>query len=128
MVFFPDELKLAKVIPIYKSGSTMELNNDIPISVLNIFSKIFERLMYNKLIIFLDKYNILDRNKFGIRQGHSTHHALITLVDKITKSLDNGDIVIGVFIDLKRHSIQSIIQFYKILLLLGYSRKCTQMV
>ena len=44
----PDEIKLAKVIPIYKSGSTMELNNYRPISVLNIFSKIFERLMYNK--------------------------------------------------------------------------------
>ena len=99
---FPDEPKLAKVIPIYKSGSTMELNNYRPISVLNIFSKTFEGLMYNKLIKFLDKYNILDQNQFGFRQGHSTHHALITLVDKITKSLDNGDIVIGVFIDLKK--------------------------
>ena len=55
----PDEINLAKVIPIYKSGSTMELNNYRPISVLNIFSKIFERLMYNRLIFFLDKYNIL---------------------------------------------------------------------
>ena len=99
---FPDELKLAKVIPIYKSVSTMKLNNYRPISVLNIFSKTFERLTYNELIKFLDKYNILDQNKFGFRQGQSTHHALITLVDKITKSLDNGDIVIGVFIDLKR--------------------------
>ena len=90
----------------------MELNNYRPISVLNIFSKIFERLMYNKLIKFLDKYNILDQNQFGFRQGHSTHHALITLVNKITKSLDYGDIVIGVFMDFKRHSIQSIIKFY----------------
>ena len=98
---FPDELKLAKVIPIYKSGSTMELNNYRPISVLNIFSKTFERL-YNKLIKFLDKYNIHDQNQFGFRQGHSTHHALITLVDKTTKSVDNGDIVISVFIDLKK--------------------------
>ena len=48
----PDEIKLAKVVPIYKSGSTMELNNYRPISVLNIFYKIFERLMYNRLIIF----------------------------------------------------------------------------
>ena len=45
---------------------------------------------------------MLDQNQFGFRQGHSTHHAHITLVDKITKSLDNGDIVIGVFIDLKK--------------------------
>ena len=60
-----------------------------------------KKAMYNKLIKFLVNYNILDQNQFGFRQGHSTHHALITLVDKITKSLDNGDIVIGVFIDLK---------------------------
>ena len=46
---FPRELKIAKVIPIYKSGSTMELNNYRPISVLNIFSKVFERLMYDRL-------------------------------------------------------------------------------
>ena len=42
----------------------MELNNYRPISVLNIFSITFERLMYNKLIKFLDKYNILDQNQF----------------------------------------------------------------
>ena len=108
----PDEIKLAKVIPIYKSGSTMELNNYRPISVLNIFSKIFERLMYNRLIIFLDKYNILYQNEFGFRQGHSTHHARIALVDKITKSLDNRDIVIGVFLDLKKHLIQLITKSY----------------
>ena len=47
-----DEIKLAKVIPIYKSGSTMELNNYRTISVLNIFSKIFERLIYNRHIYF----------------------------------------------------------------------------
>ena len=60
--------------------------------------------MYNKLIQFLDQYNVLYQNQFGFRQGHSTHHALITtLVDNITKSLDDGDIVIGVFLDLKKH-------------------------
>ena len=109
---FPDELKLAKVIPIYKSGSTMELSNYRPISVLNIFSKIFERLMYNKLIQFLDQYNVLYQNQFGFRQGHSTHHALITLVDNIIKYLDDGDIVIGVFLDLKKHLIRSITKSY----------------
>ena len=93
---------MAKVIPVYKSGSTMELNNYRPISVLNTFSKVFERLMYDRLTKFLDKYNVLYQIQFGFRQGHSTHHALITLVDKITKSLDNGDIVIGVFLDLKK--------------------------
>ena len=93
---------MAKVIPVYKSGSTMELNNYRPIYVLNTFSKVFERLMYDRLTQFLDKYNILYQNLFEFRQGHSTHHALITLVDKITKSLGSGDIVIGVFLDMKK--------------------------
>ena len=80
----------------------MELNNYRPISVLKICSKEFERLMYDKLFQFPNKYNILYQNQFGFRQGHSTHHALITLVDHITTSLDNGDIVIGVFLDFKK--------------------------
>ena len=58
--------------------------------------------MYDRLTQFLDKYNILYHTKFGFRQYHSTHHALITLVDKITKSLDSGDIVIGVFFLFKK--------------------------
>ena len=58
--------------------------------------------MYNRLIQFLDKNKVLYQNQFGLRQRHSTHHTLITLVDNITKSLDNGDIVIGVFLDLKK--------------------------
>ena len=49
-----------------------------------------------------DKYNILYQNQFGFRQGHSSHHALITLVNKITQSLDSGDMVIGIFLDLKK--------------------------
>ena len=75
-VVFPKEIKLDKVIQIYKSGATMELNNVRSISVLNIFSNLFERLMYDRLIQFLDNYNILFQHQFGFRQGHSTHNAL----------------------------------------------------
>ena len=58
--------------------------------------------MYNSLVCYFDKYNILDQNQFGFRQGHSSHHGLITLVNKITQSLDSGDMVIGIFVDLKK--------------------------
>ena len=99
---FSKELKMAKVKPVYKSGSTMELNNYRPISVLNTFSTVFERLMYDRLTKLLEKYNILYQNQFRFRQRHSTHHAIITLVDKIIKSIDSGDIVIDMFLDLKK--------------------------
>ena len=58
--------------------------------------------MYNSLVSYFDKYNILYQNQFGFRQEHSSHHALITLVNKITQSLDSGDMVIGIFLDLKK--------------------------
>ena len=80
---FPDELKFAKVIHVYKAGSSMELSNYRPISVLK-KSKVYEKLMYNSLVSYFDKSNILYQNQFGFRQGHYSHHALITLVNKIT--------------------------------------------
>ena len=64
----PGELNLAKVVPIYKSGSPLKVCNYRPISVLNYFSKIYEKVMYNHLLNFLEKFNIyiktnLDLNK-----------------------------------------------------------------
>ena len=66
------------------------------------FSKIFERIVYDYLFDFICTNNILYDYQFGFRPGHSTQQAIITLIDKITKSLDNGDIVISLFIDLKK--------------------------
>ena len=57
--------------------------------------------MYNYVINFMDKNNTTYKYQFGFRKNHSTQHAIITLVDKITSSLDSGDIIIGVFLDLK---------------------------
>ena len=69
-----------------------------------IFSKVYENIMYNSLVSYFDKYNILYQNQFGFRQGHSSRHALINLNNKITQSLDSGDMVIGIFLDLKKSS------------------------
>ena len=99
---FPSELKLAKVIPIFKSGDSTKMSNYRPISILSFFSKIFEKLMYNILNNFLYKNDVIYKYQFGFRKKHSTQHAIITLVDRITSSLDSGDLVIGVFLDLKK--------------------------
>ena len=98
----PSELKIARVVPIFKSGDPSLLTNYRPISVLSFFSKVFERIVYDYLFDFICTNNILYDYQFGFRPGHSTQQAIITLIDKITKSLDNGDIVISLFIDLKK--------------------------
>ena len=99
---FPSELKLARVVPIFKSGDPSLITNYRPISVLRFFSKVFEKVIYNHIISFMNKIDVLYDQKFGFRQKHSTQQAIIMLVDKITRSLDAGDIVISVFLDLKK--------------------------
>ena len=69
---------------------------------MSVFSKIFEKIMYNHLINFINKQDILYKYQFGFRKQHSTNHAIITLVDKISTALDRGNVVIGCFLDLKK--------------------------
>ena len=98
----PNELKVAKVVPIYTSGDRRLINNYRPVSVLPCFSKILEKLMYNRISNFIHKHNLLNEYQFGFRQKRSTNQALIVLLDKITAALDNGDIVLGVFLDFSK--------------------------
>ena len=99
---FPDILKIAKVIPLHKGGSTQELNNFRPISLLSIFDKIMEKLMHRRLYSFIKEHNILFQNQFGFRKGSSTSHSLIEITEKIKESIDNGKFGCGIFIDLKK--------------------------
>ena len=99
---FPRELKLANVVPIYKAGDDKEFTNYRPVSILPVFSKILERVMYNRLIDFLDKYKILYELQFGFRKGRSTEQALITLVDKVSSAIDGGNFVVGIFLDFSK--------------------------
>ena len=99
---FPSELKLAKLVPIFKSGDPSLITNNRPISVLSLFSKVFEKVMYNHIISFMNKNDVLYDQQYGFKQKHSTQQAIIMIVDEIIKSLDAGDIVISVFLDLKK--------------------------
>ena len=89
---FPNELKLAKVILIFKNGHKQEISNYRPISILSFFSEIFEKTMYNHLINFIDKNKILYKYQFGSRKLHSMNHAIILLVEKVNNALDSEKI------------------------------------
>ena len=99
---FPDELKIAKIIPIFKSGNEQCANNYRPISVLSFFSKIYEKVMANFFTNFLDANDLLYNSQFGFRHNHSTSHAIITLIEKKSRALDTGKIVCGIFIDFRK--------------------------
>ena len=99
---FPDPLKLAKVIPLYKRQSPDDPSNYRPISLLSIFSKIIEKLMYNRLYNFFEDQNVLYSLQFGFRAKHSTLHALISMTECIKKTIDDGMFGIGVFIDIQK--------------------------
>ena len=99
---FRNELKIANVLPLYKADDDMLFNNYRPVSVLSVLSKVFERIMYNRLISFLERNKILFKNQFGFRKQHSTYMALVLLLDKIVKALENGEYVIGIFLDFSK--------------------------
>ena len=99
---FSNELKLARVVPIFKSGDSANLSNYRPISIPSLFTKTFEKLLYKYLINFLNINDTIYKNQFDFREKHSTQQAIISLVEKIADSWDSDDIVIGVFLDLKK--------------------------
>ena len=99
---FPDALKISEVIPIHKGGSTGELNNYRPISLLSIFDKIIEKIMHKRLYEFLQEHNILFQNQFGFRKNNLTSFALIEITEKIKETIDNKKYGCGIFIDLRK--------------------------
>ena len=99
---YPDKLKIAKVIPIYKKGSKSDVSNYRPISVLSCINKIYEKLLCKRLYKFLSIKKCLYKYQFGFRENHSTLQALIETVDNIKSDIDNNNIVCGIFADLSK--------------------------
>ena len=99
---FPDQYKIAKVTPLFKKGDNVLMDNYRPISVLPCFSKILERIIYNRLYSFFSENNILYKKQFGFQKQHSTDHAIDHLVNEILKSFESNCYTLGVFIDLTK--------------------------
>ena len=97
---FPHELKLADIIPCHKKDSTLEKSNYRPISLLPTISKVFERLMVNQMLPFLNTF--LSKFLCGFRKGHSTQHALLNLLRRWQNHLSTGDKVGALLIDLSK--------------------------
>jgi hypothetical protein len=98
----PNALKIAQITPVYKAGDCSCVNNYRPISVLTALSKILEKIVGKRVTSFLDKHSVISNNQFGFRRGHSCELPLVLATDYIRKALDEGDHVIGVFLDLRK--------------------------
>jgi hypothetical protein len=98
----PKDLKLAKVVPIHKKDDTEKYLNYRPVSILPCFSKILERLIFNRCLSFINSFNILSNKQFGFRPGHSTQMALIDIIDKIHTAVDNNETSMAIFLDLSK--------------------------
>ena len=99
---FPDKLKIAKVIPVYKKGDNSSINNYRPISLLPVISKLFERIIHTQLMEYFQSNNLLFSHQYGFRQGHSTEFAIIEFIDRTLKTMSNNKIPLSIFIDLSK--------------------------
>ena len=99
---FPNQLKQAKVYPIFKNGVKDDPSNYRPISILPTISKIFEKHINNHLMRFLNKYKLIHECQSGFRQKHSCNTALIKLIDQWMESIDKGNRVGSLFLDFRK--------------------------
>ena len=99
---FPSVLKVGNITPIFKKGASQLFDNYRPVSTIPIFSKIFEKLIYNRLYNYLISKNILYDKQFGFRKNHSTSHAVNYSVDHIVQNINAKKHVLGIFIDLSK--------------------------
>ena len=99
---FPDDLKIARVTPVFQAGNENKVGNYRPISVLPCFSKILERIMYNRLFKYLTNNEILYKKQFDFREGHSMEHAIMQLIDNINSSFEKNHFTLDVFVDLSK--------------------------
>jgi len=99
---FPQLCKTAKVIPIFKKDDPLNVKNYRPISLLPIFSKIFEKAIYSRMYHYLELNDLIFKRQFGFRANHSTNHALISMTEDIKYHLDSNKFVSGIFIDLEK--------------------------
>ena len=98
----PSGWKLAEVIPLHKSGDKSNPSNYCPISILPACSKILEKCVHSQLYKYLSECNVLSKAQFGFRKAHSTTTCILNSLNHIYTSIDNGELVGVVFLDLKK--------------------------
>lgn len=99
---FPENLKIAKIKPLFKSGCASSVENYRPISLLSSVSKVFEKYVANQLTSFFESSNLFNVNQFGFREGRSTTDCIVRFLDMMYAGLDRREKPVGIFLDLSK--------------------------
>lgn len=99
---FPNKLKIARVVPIHKSGDKSKPGNYRPISILSPISKIVEQVAKKRLLVFLNKNQYFFSHQYGFLEKNNTTNAAIDIVIKLQKALDDNQQAVGLFLDIKK--------------------------
>ena len=108
----PVQFKIAKVIPIFKSGDSSSMDNYRRISLLSSFSKMLEKIVASRLTSFFESSNLLSKWQFGFCSEHSTSHPMVHFLNKITESLNVKNTRFRFFATSRKHSIPATMIFY----------------
>ena len=100
--YFPTELKVGCITPIFKKGNKFDITNYRPVCSLSQFSKIFEKIVYTRMVDFINKNNIFSETQYGFRKNKSTETALIDFTDYVHNGLTNKQNVGSIFMDLSK--------------------------
>jgi len=99
---FPDRMKYSVIKPLHKKGTTDELENYRPISLLTSLSKILEKIIYKRFYVCLEKHKILSEDQYGFREKLSTYSAISPLINSILKAFEEKKFVGGLFCDIHK--------------------------
>ena len=99
---FPDIFKISRVTPVDKGGNDLDPSNYRPISTLSALTQIFEKLICEQLVNYLERHSIFYQYQFGFRKGHSSAQAVAEIADNLRKSIDNNLYTCGVFLDFSK--------------------------
>lgn len=99
---FPDQLKLANIIMLFKSGNQQVMNNYRPISLLPSFSKIFEAAFCRQLVSFMNKCDLFSEFQHGYLTGRSTQTAIFQFLTSILNFFEDRNVGLGIFLDLSK--------------------------
>jgi hypothetical protein len=100
--YFPDQLKIAKVKPLYKRGLDTDVGNYRQVSLISVFTKIIEKIMHKRLLSFLNNSNIINNKQHGFCKGKLTNTAIAEFIERVYESMDEREISVGLFLDLSK--------------------------